>query len=127
MADIGESETYAEIDLSGTSWEYIFQDIVRRSPTLDCVTIVSAFTCTKMRRDGFGGMAVLITADAIEGKSTNDVLEDFLAEAEGADSPSCPISCAFFFGSTKRPVRNEIACVIEADVETLTTPRRPMR
>ena len=36
-----------------------------------------------MRPDGFGGMAVLITADAIVGKSTNDILEDFLAEVEG--------------------------------------------
>jgi hypothetical protein len=36
-----------------------------------------------MRPDGFGGMAVLITADAILGKSTNDILEDFLAENEG--------------------------------------------
>jgi hypothetical protein len=35
-----------------------------------------------MRPDGFGGMAVLITADAIRGKSTNDILEDFLADQE---------------------------------------------
>jgi hypothetical protein len=36
-----------------------------------------------MRPDGFGGMAVLITADAILGKSTNDILEDILAENDG--------------------------------------------
>jgi hypothetical protein len=72
-----------EIDLSGTSWEFIFQDIVRRSSTLRYVTAVTSFTCSKMRSDGFGGMAVLITADAIVGKSTNDVLKDFLAEKEG--------------------------------------------
>lgn len=76
------------IDLSDTSWEFFLQDIVRRSPTLDHVTVVSAFTCTKMRPDGFGGMAVLITGDAIKGKSTGDILEDFLAEfrAEAAAS-----------------------------------------
>ena len=71
-----------EIDFSGTSWEFIFQDIVRRSSTLRYVTAVTSFTCSKMRPDGFGGMAVLITADAIVGKSTNDILEDFLAEKE---------------------------------------------
>jgi hypothetical protein len=38
---------------------------------------------SKMRPDGFGGTAVLMTADAILGKSTNDILEDFLAEREG--------------------------------------------
>jgi hypothetical protein len=36
-----------------------------------------------MRPNGFGGMAVLITAEAIHGKSTLDVLEDFLAQGEG--------------------------------------------
>ncbi len=57
------------------------QDIVRRSTTLRYVTAVSSFSCSKMRPDGFGGMAVLITADRIVGKSTSDILEDFLAEA----------------------------------------------
>jgi hypothetical protein len=56
---------------------------VRRSATLRYVTAVMSFTCSKMRPDGFGGMAVMITADAIIGKSTNDILEDFLAEVEG--------------------------------------------
>jgi hypothetical protein len=70
-----------DLDLSGTSWEFIFQDIVCRSKSLRYVTAVSAFTCSKMRPDGFGGMAVLITAAAIVGKSTNDIIEDFLDEA----------------------------------------------
>ncbi|MGP8124042.1 MAG: hypothetical protein ACLP8B_26410 [Xanthobacteraceae bacterium] len=70
-----------DLDLSGTSWEFFLQDIVKRSKTLRYLTVLSAFTCSKMRPDGFGGMAVLITPDAIVGKSTNDLLEDFLAEA----------------------------------------------
>jgi hypothetical protein len=69
-----------ELDLSG-GWEFIFQDIVRRSRSLRYVTAVSAFTCSKMRPDGFGGMAVLITAGAVMGKSTSDIIEDFMAEA----------------------------------------------
>jgi hypothetical protein len=80
------------LDLSGMSWEFIFQDIVRRSKSLRYVTAVSSFTCSKMRPDGFGGMAVLITATAIMGKSTNDLLEDFLAEAalDGNAQPTGP-------------------------------------
>jgi hypothetical protein len=70
-----------ELDVSTLSWEAIFQDIVRRSRTLRYVTAVSAFTCSKMRPDGFGGMAVLITADTVMGKSTSDIVEDFLNEA----------------------------------------------
>ena len=82
LAAAPADDTEIEIDFSGTSWEFIFQDIVRRSATLRYVTAVTSFTCSKMRPDGFGGMAVLITADAILGKSTNDILEDFLAKVE---------------------------------------------
>jgi hypothetical protein len=68
------------LDLSGMSWKFIFQDIVRRSKSLRYITAVSSFTCSKMQCDAFGGMAVLITATSIMGKSTHDILEDFLAE-----------------------------------------------
>jgi len=75
-----------ELDLSATSWEFFLQDVVRRSKTLRYLTAVTAFTCSKMRADGFGGMAVVITADSIIGKSTNDFIEDVLAEARLEDS-----------------------------------------
>jgi hypothetical protein len=42
-----------------------------------------------MRADGFGGMAILITPDAIVGKSTGDVLQDLLTEA-GLDNAEPP-------------------------------------
>jgi hypothetical protein len=78
------------LDLSGSCWEFFLQDIVRRSKTLTYISVVTSFTCSKMRPDGFGGMAILITRDAIVGKSTNDILEDFIAEAglddEGPDT-----------------------------------------
>ena len=69
-----------EVDLSGTSYEFIFQDIVKRSDTLEYVSVVSAWTCSKMRPDGFGGMAIIITADTVKGKSTLDIIQDCLAE-----------------------------------------------
>jgi hypothetical protein len=77
-----------DLDFSGTSWEFFFRDIVRRSKTLRYVTVVAAFTCSRMRPDGFGGLAVLITPDAILGKSTNDILEEFLTQAGLNDAPS---------------------------------------
>ena len=75
-----------ELDFSDRSWESIFQDIVRRSASLRYVTVVSAFTCSRMRPDGFGGMAVLITPTAVMGKSTSDIVEDFLNEAVPDDA-----------------------------------------
>ncbi len=65
-----------DIDLTaGTGWDEIFQDIVRRSSTLDEIVVTSAFTCTKMRPDGFGGSVMRITAEAIQYASTVDMLE----------------------------------------------------
>src|SRR5271169_1166251 len=40
-----------ELDFSDSSWQAIFQDIVRRSATVRYVTVVSAFTCSRMRPD----------------------------------------------------------------------------
>jgi hypothetical protein len=81
LPQLPPEQTEIDLDLSGTStWEFIFQDIVRRSPTLRYVTAVVSFSCSKMRPDGFGGMAVLITADSIISKSTGDLIAEFLAE-----------------------------------------------
>lgn len=87
LAATDPDDTEVDLDLSGTSWEFFLQDIVKRSKTLRYVSVVAAFTCSRMRSDGFGGMAVLITPTEILGKSTNDLLEEFLAEA-GLDEPS---------------------------------------
>jgi hypothetical protein len=121
IKNIGEDDSDVEFDLSVTSWEFIFQDIVKRSATLDYVTVVSAFTCSKMRPGAFGGMAILITADVITGKSTADILTDFLDYAEHGAAAAAP-----GFGShvllclSEEHVRAEIGHIIETD-ETLTT------
>jgi hypothetical protein len=81
LAQVPADNVEIELDFSDRSWESIFQDIVRRSKTLRYVTVVSAFTCSKMRPDGFGGMAVVITPTAVMGKLTSDIIEGFLAEA----------------------------------------------
>ena len=81
LARLPADNAEVELDLSDSSWQSMFQDIVRRSHTLRYVTAVSAFTCSIMRPDGWGGMAVLITPSEVMGKSTGDIIEDFLNEA----------------------------------------------
>jgi hypothetical protein len=54
---------------------------VRRS-ALDFIEVETAWTCTKMRPDGFGGAATLITADAIEGMSTSSWLDEAIARLD---------------------------------------------
>ena len=68
-----------ELDFSLIGYDRIFQDIVRRCPDLDHIQIVAAWTCTRMRPDGFGGMATVITSDAIESMSTTSFIEQVLA------------------------------------------------
>ena len=121
MKNIGEDDSDVEFDLSVTSWEFVFQDIVKRSATLNHVTVVSAFTCSRMRPDGFGGMAILITADAIRGKSTGDILCDFLDEAEhGATAAAPGFGIHALLCLNEKDVRAEIGHMIEAD-EALAT------
>jgi len=108
-----------ELDLSGTSWAIFLQDIVRRSPTLDYVTAVTSFTCSKMRPDGFGGMAVLITADAIKAKSTDDIICELLDEHENGELSAAPgFGVHVVIGLDERKVRATIPDIIETD-ETL--------
>jgi hypothetical protein len=116
LADASESEAEIELDLSITSWEFIFQSIVRRSATLTYITAVASFTCSKMRPDGFGGMAVLITADVIKGKSTEDILHDFLDEAEYGPLGTAPgFGIHILLRLEEKEVREAIPGIIETD------------
>lgn len=67
-----------EIDLGEEGWAAILKDIVRRSEAIDSISVVAVFSCTRMQPDAFGGMAMLITNDAIRVKNTDDLLDEFL-------------------------------------------------
>lgn len=60
----------------------ILQDIVRRSASIPWFTCVTAYTCTKMNSDGFGGRAALVAADLIRNRSTDDLIEEFIGEVK---------------------------------------------
>lgn len=81
VGKLPDGEEQIEIDVTEIGYETIFQDIVRRS-ALGFIEVETAWTCTKMRPDGFGGAATLITADAIEGMSTSSWLDEAIARIE---------------------------------------------
>jgi hypothetical protein len=70
-----------DLDMCGDLWPDVLQDIVRRSADLDHLTVSMAFTCSKMRPDGFGGIAMMITDAAIRSESTHTLFDRFYAEA----------------------------------------------
>ncbi|MBU2587002.1 MAG: hypothetical protein KJ872_02675 [Alphaproteobacteria bacterium] len=78
-AILGEDDI--DLDMGGDLWADVLQDIVRRSPDLDHLTVTMAFTCSKMRPDGFGGLAMLITANSIRSESTHTLFDRFYTEA----------------------------------------------
>jgi hypothetical protein len=86
VGKLPDGEEQVEIDVTEIGYETIFQDIVRRS-ALDFIEVETAWTCTKMRPDGFGGAATLITADAIEGMSTSSWLDEAIARLESGPAP----------------------------------------
>lgn len=86
--DVGE-EDIVDVDLSEAEFNEvrILQDIVRRSTVLDEIVVWSAFTCTRMRRDVFGGSVTCITPDAVQYRSTSGMLQAMLNEAQPGVPP----------------------------------------
>lgn len=78
-AILGEDDIV--LDMAGDLWPDVLQDIVRRSLDLQELTVTMAFTCSKMRHDGFGGLAMLITASTIRSESTHTLFDRFYKEA----------------------------------------------
>ncbi len=79
--DAIQGDEEIELDMAGDLWPDVLQDIVRRSSEIDHVMITMAFTCSKMRPDGFGGLAMMITADKIRSESTHTLFDRFYTEA----------------------------------------------
>lgn len=75
-----------EIELSEDDLFSRFQEIIRRSNgELPWISKESAYTCSRMRPDGFGGGAVFITVDDIQYCFTGQWLEQRISEAETGD------------------------------------------
>lgn len=90
LGDADIAETDLDLDLTDTSWEFILQDIVKRSRTIDYVSVISSYTCSRMRPDGFGGSVVVITAETVLSSSTHEMEAQLLNRAEFGDLGVAP-------------------------------------
>ena len=90
LHSVGTGQTRIELDFSEHDAAVIFQDIVRRCGGLHHVTITAAWTCTKMRADGFGGSVTVITADEILATSTSEMEHRLLDLARYGDIAAAP-------------------------------------
>lgn len=78
----GDMPDPVQIDVSLGWWDRVLQDIVKRSCLLDHISVTMLFPCERLYSDGLGGLVILITATQIRCKSLDDMLMDFLREAE---------------------------------------------
>lgn len=90
LAELEPDAEDLELDLSMTSWEFLFQDIIARSATIEYVVVTTSFTSSKMRPDSFGGMVTLITADDMLSSSTSDMLGQLLDRVDYGDLGCAP-------------------------------------
>ncbi len=125
LSKLQADATEVHLDMSEPGWPFLFQDIVRRSSTLQYVSIEASFTCSKMRSDGFGGMAMLITADDIFSKTTGELLQTFEDEAAAKldvapDPGDSRVLCELRYPA----IRNLIAGLAARDPAFTTVPLR---
>lgn len=73
-----------------TLWEQLFQDVIRRSPTLHHIEVLTSYMCTKMRPDGFGGAVTIITAERALSCSTANMACQLLDQAEFGEIGRAP-------------------------------------
>lgn len=71
-------------------WEMAFQDIVRRSETIDHFEVITSFTCSRMRSDGWGGAITIITADQVLSSSTEEMARKFLDRVQYGEVGRAP-------------------------------------
>ncbi len=90
VAKSPDGEGTAEIELDD-EWIEILQEIMRRSNALTFVTIETGFNCSKMRPDGFGGAAMVITADTIDTMSTSQFIDETLSARLVTTNRSSPL------------------------------------
>ena len=93
LTESGGGDTHVELDLSIISWSTILQDVVRRSATLDEIAVSSAFTCSRMRADGWGGMATLITPPTTSGRARRTGCSSYSARRQSMAARREPMSC----------------------------------
>lgn len=115
LAAQDEDHPYLRLDMSEPGWAFLFQDIVRRSSVIGYVSAVSAFTCSRMRPDGFGGMAMVIIADDVKAMTTDELIDEMLAKpVYGPIGVRPGLGVHILLRLTEAHVRAAITAIIEA-------------
>lgn len=71
-----------DVDLTDTSWEFILKDIVARSSVLTEIRVLEWYRHPSQNPDSFGANIMLVTANEIAGRSSDDFFEEMRAETE---------------------------------------------
>lgn len=87
----GRKEDDADVQLdTEIPWETVLQDIVRRSPTIEHIDVITTFTCSRMRKDGWGAAVTVITADRVLSSSTDEMVNELFDRARYGELGCAP-------------------------------------
>ena len=89
LGTVEQGEAYLQLETE-IPWDLAFQDIVQRSASVEHLEVITSFTCTKMRPDGFGGAITVITPTAILWASTDQMARELLDRAEHGELGCAP-------------------------------------
>jgi hypothetical protein len=115
LASLKPEDTVFEVDVTEGLDVRIFQDILRRCKDIDHIMVTSAWTCSRMKEDGFGGAVTVITAGQALTKTTTDLARCLFEQATHGDLAATPDA-----GEQRAPVdksgqKPDKSCVSRAD------------
>lgn len=87
-ADDVDAEVMIDIDLSEFPWQFVVQDIVARSPNISEMTVIQWMNHPSQRPDTYGASVSLITAEAIQHATSEDLLARFRLQDRGLSLPN---------------------------------------
>lgn len=115
LASLKPEETAFEVEVTDNLDVNIFQDILRRCEDIDHITVTSAWTCSRMKEDGFGGAVTVITADRALTKTTTDLARSLFEQAIHGDLAVTPRAGEHRVLVDKSDQKPEIGCVSRED------------
>ena len=116
LAECKDDDAYLQLE-DEIPWEAAFQDIVRRSATIEHVEVITSFTCSKMRPDGFGGAITIITGDQVLSSSTEAMALELLDRAQYGELGCAPgFGCHVLLRLAEENVRSTLGEFFETEV-----------
>lgn len=115
LAGLKEDDAFLQLDTE-IPWETVLQDIVRRSPTIEHIDVITTFTCSRMRKDGWGAAVTVITADQVLSSSTDEMVNELFDRARYGELGCAPgHGCHVLLRLLETHIRKTVEVIFETE------------